>query len=262
MSAVSKSDAERILAKHNCARKRYGQKPLKWDWGLAADAAVHADRCIWAHATEIGKGVPGQGENLALAMGRSVNVDGWLEEEPNFSCADNRCKQGQCGHWTQILWNSTDRVGCALAKCGNVVDQNGKSIGFRNAELLACRYNPPGNFIGRNPVSTSDCQNGSDSAGRPCSAAVESVDGDRSADSDSVAPREFVSERRVEESSSETGISSAVLQVIIFAVAVVLILMVVLAVRLARKYYAEQTGRDDGRALATQNARRTTRRRN
>jgi pathogenesis-related protein 1 len=42
------------------------------------------------------------------------------------------------GHYTQAVWNSTTSIGCATASNAN-------------AEVLVCRYNPPGNFIGQAP---------------------------------------------------------------------------------------------------------------
>lgn len=231
-SAVTLPEAQHILAQHNCARQRYGVQPLKWDWQLAADAALHAERCVWAHASDIGQAPPTlQGENLSLAAGRAASVDGWLTEERNYACADAQCLRDQCGHWTQVLWHDTQRIGCARKTCADVVDKSGASIGFRNAELLVCRYSPPGNYVGRQPCSAEQC-----AAALPCSAeqcAVTTGDGSECSDSSAVVLPDTVENRQ-----PTMAIDRTVLQVIAFAVALVVFLMAIAAVWGARRYFA------------------------
>lgn len=164
-SAVDTVEAQKILDKHNCARRRYGLTPLVWDWQLAAHAQEHADRCIWNHASLIGLGVPGEGENLSLAMGRPVGVDGWLAEEPFYDCVNANCRpptaDKMCGHWTQILWHNTGRVGCGRKRCASLQS----APGFLNSDILVCRYTPPGNYVGQRMVSEQQCANGASNAG-------------------------------------------------------------------------------------------------
>ncbi len=45
MSRLAQEAAQQILNEHNCVRSRYNSASLQWDWDLAADAQVHADRC-------------------------------------------------------------------------------------------------------------------------------------------------------------------------------------------------------------------------
>ena len=221
MSVVSLEQANLILQKHNCARSRYGLAPLSWDWQLATDAAVHAERCIFAHATEIGKGpFVQQGENLSIAMGKPVSVDGWLREENNFDCADNQCLRDQCGHWTQMLWHNTKTVGCAIKNCLDVTDGTGKDIGFSSAEYLVCRYSPPGNYLGQHPCTTQQCQNGS-----------------KNKDCDPNAFQPQVQADTVQNRTSTNSISATVLQIIAFSVAIVVFLMGFVFVWFARRYY-------------------------
>ncbi|XVF08006.1 hypothetical protein REPUB_Repub06bG0188000 [Reevesia pubescens] len=53
----------------------------------------------------------------------------------------NTCAKGEmCGHYTQVLWKDTVRVGCARVKCCN-----GK--GF----YVIYNYDPPGNYINEHP---------------------------------------------------------------------------------------------------------------
>ena len=43
-----------------------------------------------------------------------------------------------CGHYTQIVWETTQKVGCAKIQCD----------GF---DLWVCNYDPPGNWVGEKP---------------------------------------------------------------------------------------------------------------
>lgn len=231
---VNETEAQIILDKHNCARRRYGVAPLKWDWQLAADAQVHADRCIWAHAKEIGKAPPQQqGENLSLAMGQPVGVDGWLREEPDYNCPNNQCVRNMCGHWTQMLWHDTARIGCAKRRCANVVDQNGSEIGFSNADMLVCRYSPPGNYIGRQPVTPKQCSKGAsaDSDCEPGEAVPGAVPVGQDPDPTRVGRDET------------SSIDVATLQLIVISVAILIFIMMSAIVWGGRKYLAKKRGR-------------------
>ncbi len=43
-----------------------------------------------------------------------------------------------CGHYTQVVWHSTETVGCGKASCGS-------------EEVWLCNYNPSGNWFGQKP---------------------------------------------------------------------------------------------------------------
>jgi len=156
-SLVTAAEAQEILNKHNCPRQRYTLKPLVWNWELAAHAQEHADRCIWDHASHIGLGVPGEGENLSLAMNRPVGVDGWLAEERSYNCPNGECAPNAvCGHWTQMAWANTLQIGCGKRRCATLQ----KAPGFLNSDILVCRYSPPGNYVGQRMVGDSQCEAG------------------------------------------------------------------------------------------------------
>jgi pathogenesis-related protein 1 len=65
-------------------------------------------------------------------------VDAWGNEVNYYSYADNSCS-GVCGHYTQLVWQSTREVGCAMAVCGD------------KAQIWVCTYHPAGNFVGQKP---------------------------------------------------------------------------------------------------------------
>ena len=54
------------------------------------------------------------------------------------------CKEGiTCGHYTQLIWNNTSKVGCAAAQY-----QTGPYKGWY---VTVCKYSLPGNIIGKKP---------------------------------------------------------------------------------------------------------------
>jgi hypothetical protein len=81
------------------------------------------------------------GENLYMIEGRLAHgsevVRQWAAESSNFDWRSNVCR-GRCGHYTQIVWRDTQRVGCAVA-----------TSGLR--QVWVCEYNPPGNIVGERP---------------------------------------------------------------------------------------------------------------
>ena len=136
-----------MIAAHNQARRQYGVAPLAWDHGLARDASVWAARLArtnrFEHDRQRGRN-PRQGENLfvgtrgAYSYGEMIGL--LIDERryfrpgrfPNVSRAGS---VSQVGHYTQIIWPTTQRVGCAVASS-------------RSSDYLVCRYFPAGNIYG------------------------------------------------------------------------------------------------------------------
>ncbi|HEY7005240.1 MAG TPA: CAP domain-containing protein [Sphingomicrobium sp.] len=137
----------RILAAHNAARAQAGVAPLAWDPALgdaAARFAVelaltnsfhHSDRSTRA----------GTGENLWMgshgAFSYEAMVGRWSSERRDFvpglfPAVSRSGNWENVGHYTQMVWPTTTRVGCAVASNGR-------------ADFLVCRYSPAGNVNGR-----------------------------------------------------------------------------------------------------------------
>ncbi len=84
-----------------------------------------------------------EGENIwgGTANRRSYTemVSAWSREKKDFVYGPlNFNDLSKVGHYTQMIWYSTTKVGCALAS-------NGKM------EYLVCRYSPQGNYTGQKP---------------------------------------------------------------------------------------------------------------
>jgi uncharacterized protein YkwD len=132
---------------HNQVREPLGLEPLVWNANMAAYAAQWAQEltdlgCILEHRPNFGEMAQLFGENLSWNRGfesTPAEVTGyWASEVENYDYDSNTCSD-VCGHYTQIVWADTRKLGCAMATC----DQG--------EEVWVCNYDPPGNIIGRQP---------------------------------------------------------------------------------------------------------------
>jgi uncharacterized protein YkwD len=132
--------AREMLAAHNAVRSKAGVPALVWSETLAGVAQEWADRLI-AERRFDHRPKSKYGENLfRLNGGRATPqrvVDRWASEAANFDYKANRCN-GECGHYTQVVWRATKEVGCAVGRGGG-------------REVWVCEYAPPGNYVGQRP---------------------------------------------------------------------------------------------------------------
>ena len=141
--------AAAMVAAHNDARSRAEPTPdpalpaLQWDEDLAQIAEDWANQCVWEHS--MGE----TGENLAwfsYTVEPAAVVEAWFSEISDYDYATNTCAAGKmCGHYTQVVWRDTTRVGCAMVTCADV-----EGIGMAG-DLWVCEYDPPGNWVGEKP---------------------------------------------------------------------------------------------------------------
>ncbi|MEA3082164.1 MAG: hypothetical protein QOD54_1832 [Sphingomonadales bacterium] len=137
----------RILAAHNSERARAGVPLLVWDNALGNAAAGYATQMAmtgrFAHSDRTVR--PGTGENLWMGTHGAFSVEamvgGWTSEKRFFvpGTFPNVSRTGDwadVGHYTQMIWPTTQRVGCALASTPRI-------------DYLVCRYAYKGNVDGR-----------------------------------------------------------------------------------------------------------------
>lgn len=141
----------RLLAAHNAERGRLGVASLDWDAGLAADARVWADELAATGRFEHSPDDPNkplQGENLWAGTPRAFSPEAmvglWRAERMDYrpGVFPNNSRSGdveKVGHYTQLIWRNSRRVGCATA------------VG-RYEEFLVCRYSQAGNISGQRPI--------------------------------------------------------------------------------------------------------------
>lgn len=138
--------AARLLAVHNAYRAQVGAPPLQWDPRLAQGAAAYGPLLARSgqlvHSPRAGR--PGISENLwmgtAGAYAPEAMVHQWGAERamfrpgtfPNVSTTGNWL---DVSHYTQMIWRTTSRVGCAIHRGGRW-------------DYLICRYAPSGNRDG------------------------------------------------------------------------------------------------------------------
>jgi Cysteine-rich secretory protein family len=139
------SFSEEILAAHNRYRKAVGVPPLVWSEHLAHAALAWANGLSATLQFAHDRGLRGQGENLWMgtdgAFTLTEMVDGWGQEKQyfrngSFPDVSTTGKWFDVGHYTQMVWRTTTKVGCAGV--------SGADGNYR----FVCRYSPPGNVIG------------------------------------------------------------------------------------------------------------------
>jgi hypothetical protein len=117
-----------------------------WDDNLGNSAAVYAAQMAITGRFEHSdpRLRPGVGENLWMgthgAFTPEAMIRGWASERRVFvpGIFPNVARTGNwshVGHYTQMIWPTTQRIGCALAS-------NGRT------DYLVCRYSSPGNIKG------------------------------------------------------------------------------------------------------------------
>ena len=135
-----------FLFTHNLVRAAKWEVPLFWDFQLEKYAQWWASQrkadCKLQHSFP--EGDFKLGENIYWGSGStwrpSDAVSAWSEEEKYYDYATNSCLEGQmCGHYTQIVWKNTRKIGCARVVCDN------------GDVFMTCNYDPPGNYIGERP---------------------------------------------------------------------------------------------------------------
>ncbi|MEZ4451979.1 MAG: CAP domain-containing protein [Nannocystaceae bacterium] len=135
-----------LTAAHNRIRGDLGLPPLTWSPEIARYAQAWADKlqqkgCGLRHRPDSGPDAERYGENIFSMTGADPSaaevVDTWAAEVAGYDVKTNRCR-GVCGHYTQVVWRKSQRLGCGMASCGDT-------------EVWVCNYDPPGNFIGERP---------------------------------------------------------------------------------------------------------------
>uniref|UniRef100_A0AAQ4PRB0 Cysteine-rich secretory protein LCCL domain containing 2 n=1 Tax=Gasterosteus aculeatus aculeatus TaxID=481459 RepID=A0AAQ4PRB0_GASAC len=178
--AIRWSDREEILLMHNKLRGSVyptasNMEYMVWDDELERSATHWAEQCHWDHGPE--DLLVSIGQNLAVHWGRyrspAVHVQAWYDEVKDYTypypqecnpwCPE-RCSGPMCTHYTQLVWATTTRVGCAVHTCPSM---NVWGETWENAVYLVCNYSPKGNWIGEAPYQH----------GRPCSQCPPSYGG-------------------------------------------------------------------------------------
>ncbi|XP_047652529.1 peptidase inhibitor 16 isoform X1 [Phacochoerus africanus] len=158
--ALSDNEKHVMVELHNFYRAQVtppaaNMLQMRWDEELAAFAKAYAQQCVWGHNKERGR----RGENLFAITDKGLDVplamEEWYHEWEHYNLSAATCAAGQmCGHYTQVVWAKTERIGCGAHLCEKL-----QGIEEANIHLLVCNYEPPGNMKGQRPYQE----------GTPCS---------------------------------------------------------------------------------------------
>uniref|UniRef100_UPI00358FC4E8 cysteine-rich secretory protein LCCL domain-containing 2-like n=1 Tax=Myxine glutinosa TaxID=7769 RepID=UPI00358FC4E8 len=177
---LRESDQFSLLNIHNKLRGQVSPSAsnmeyMVWDEQLAMSAADWAKKCVWDHGPS--NVVSYIGQNLGVYWGRprplTYHVRSWYNEvnwyaypgwgECNPSCPMS-CSGPVCTHYTQLVWATTNRMGCAVNYCNRM---SVWGMTWENAFYLVCNYAPKGNWMGQAPYRR----------GSPCSRCPPSYGG-------------------------------------------------------------------------------------
>ncbi|OMO92160.1 Allergen V5/Tpx-1-related protein [Corchorus olitorius] len=129
------------LDAHNTARAAVGVGPMTWDDTVAAYAQNYANQRI-GDCNLVHSDGP-YGENLAWSSGDLSGTDAvkmWVDEKADYDYGSNTCAPNKvCGHYTQVVWRNSVRLGCAKVRCNS------------GGTFIGCNYDPPGNYVGEKP---------------------------------------------------------------------------------------------------------------
>ena len=147
-SDLSLEQVQLMIDRHNQARSDVGVGPVLWSADLARFAQEWANHlastdCQLTHRPRSGEWKSRYGENLfmgpASVYGVDAAVDAWVDEKELYHGKKlNKSNWYDSGHYTQVVWRNTSRIGCAAAICGSMV-------------IVVCNYDPPGNVMGQKP---------------------------------------------------------------------------------------------------------------
>ena len=136
-----------MLRDHNAARREVGVPDLVLDSDLNSQAQMYAEDLArtgtFQHSPSNSR--QGQGENLWAGTANRFSFEqmagAWINEKQYyvhgiFPDVSNTGRWQDVGHYTQIIWRNTQRLGCDLAS------GDGRDV-------LVCRYAPAGNVVGQ-----------------------------------------------------------------------------------------------------------------
>ncbi len=131
----SHNDQQTMLSLHNKLRALHHAPSLVWDDTLASFAESYASKCKFKHSGS------SYGENLAAGyptVSEAINV--WYAEQKYYSYGRPGFSYNT-GHFTQLVWRGTQKIGCAYVACNG---NNGTPGNY-----LVCEYSPAGNISSR-----------------------------------------------------------------------------------------------------------------
>uniref|UniRef100_A0A3B5B846 Serotriflin-like n=1 Tax=Stegastes partitus TaxID=144197 RepID=A0A3B5B846_9TELE len=162
---TTSSEKNEIVNKHNALRRGVqptarNMKKMSWNNEAAANAQKWANTCSMQHSPASSRQITsGCGENLYMSSSKNTwtsAIQRWYDEVKDWRYGVGSVNGGVVGHFTQIVWATSNKIGCARAYCPN----------SKYKYFYVCHYCPPGNYNFTNPyksgTSCADCRNSCD----------------------------------------------------------------------------------------------------
>lgn len=146
---------------------------LQWSEKLEAHAYYWANRCEWRYPdpavpeerplTLLGLSIASLGLKTSTGAHSSNRARTphppppiselfhlWVRSRVSYDFELNLCKEGDCGHYLQVIWANTMHIGCERAYC-----PAGDNAGL-GRHTLVCLYSPSGKFASARPYEQFD----------------------------------------------------------------------------------------------------------
>ncbi|KAF8074330.1 hypothetical protein N665_1113s0011, partial [Sinapis alba] len=107
-----------FLQPHNILRAKLRLPPLKW---------MGMNTTTWRL----------QPYPLRWTLGREPLLGKWKRVD---TTRRGGWANGDCLHYTQLVWKKSMRIGCAMGFCNS------------GDTFIICNYDPPGNIVGKQPL--------------------------------------------------------------------------------------------------------------
>lgn len=132
-----------ILNEHNKERQLLHIPDLIWSYELAEYASEWALQLAEEDNGIHHRDFDAYGENISwFSAAPDTYAEGvtlWNDEKKYFKYKAIGNDWAKTGHYTQVIWKNTQRVGC------------GGAFGASGAFFFVCNYDPPGNYLGQKP---------------------------------------------------------------------------------------------------------------
>ncbi|XP_050995656.1 glioma pathogenesis-related protein 1 [Acomys russatus] len=138
---------------HNLLRSKVNPRArnmlyMSWDPKLAQIAKAWTQSCRFQHNPELMSRLHPNftvlGENIwtgSLSLfSASSAIKSWYDEIKYYDFSTMRCTN-VCGHYTQVVWADSYKIGCAVQFCPRVSGFN-----YPDAAHFVCNYGPGGNY--------------------------------------------------------------------------------------------------------------------
>ncbi|CAH1789267.1 unnamed protein product, partial [Owenia fusiformis] len=174
-NSITWHERENFIKKHNEYRSSVvpqaaNMEFMDWDEELEVLAQEWADACVWSHGQPDRDSYPYSfiGQNIQAwewTYDEERSMDSWYIEKNDYTYETNSCAPGkQCGHYTAVVWATTNKIGCGIAYCPKI--KNSIDDGY----YIVCNMGPGGNAQGQwpyisgtpcsqCPVGKTDCEN-------------------------------------------------------------------------------------------------------